>query len=95
MNQPTFNQKGALTIAILCILLLAAIYFVPSKGSEQGLIIGALISILTGSVGFLIGSSAGSQAKDAKGVDQTNQLISALANSTPVVPCDTPEPAKN
>jgi protein-S-isoprenylcysteine O-methyltransferase Ste14 len=78
----------AAILAVVLILFLALVYFFPSKaqnGTDHVIII-AINSTLSMIIGFLFGSSSGSQEKDKSINEQTNSLISALANSTPVQP---------
>ena len=71
--KPTYNQVAASGICLCCLILLGLIYFIPAKGTEQGLIIGALIAAFSTSASFLVGSTAGSQAKDSTLSDALKQ----------------------
>ncbi len=84
MKQASFPQIVAACVCGISLLILAAVLFVPSKGSHQDMIVGCLIGSFTSSLGFFIGTTIGSKAKDEANQDNTNKLIDSLANSTPV-----------
>lgn len=83
----TFNQKVSAFMAVLFFAGLMCVLFIPMKGNPQfsnGIII-AFSSSMTACLGYLIGSSSGSHAKDEAQNNTTKQLVDNLANSVPVV----------
>jgi hypothetical protein len=77
MKQPsTYNQRFAVAMSFFSAALLATILFVPSKVEKeiQNAIIICFTGTLTGCLGYLIGSSHGSQMKD-------NALSSSIPSS--------------
>lgn len=64
--KPTFNQIVAATMGFLFFIGLVLILFIPTKGNPSygnGIIL-AFSSSMTACLGYLIGSSSGSQKKD-------------------------------
>lgn len=96
--RPTFAQLIAALVCVACLASLIVMYFFPAKGGNQEMIVGAVMSGFTGSLGFFIGTTVGSMAKDESQRNTTNNLVSALSNSQPITPKEpiqpTPDPAQ-
>ena len=86
MEKKIFSpQDSALIIAVLLIIFLALVYFIPCKNpSDETAIIVAITGALASCLHFIFGSTVGSQAKDKGIADTQSDLIDALQNSTPV-----------
>lgn len=84
-QKATFNQKVAGWMALLILALLGAMYFVPTKADPKlvGGIIGACLVQFANLAHYLIGSTSGSQAKDASAQNTLDRSIDALAKSAP------------
>ncbi len=85
MNKPTFNQIIAAIGAGVFSLGLMLVLFIPMHGNPQfqPAIIVAFSSSMTACLGYLIGSTSGSQAKDEAAKNTTDNLVSALKDSQP------------
>ena len=95
----TFAQRYCLIISTVCLLSLMGIFtFVVThadclKDSAVASfltgIVGAVIYILTSCSKFIVGSTAGSQAKDEATNATIADLSNKVANSTPIIPAIT------
>jgi hypothetical protein len=81
----TFNQISALILAGCCLIILGLLLFIPTRGTNPDLVIGAIIGAFSTSVMFLVKSSS-----DSAHADTTKQLIDGLSNSTPVQTTNNP-----
>jgi len=79
----TYSQIAASVIALVLIVFLGIVFFFPSRGTDQQVIIVAIIPALSLCLNFLLGTSASSQAKDANIAATTSTLISSLQSSQP------------
>ena len=84
MKTFTPPQLVSAIVCLFCLGLLGLTLFVPAKGANQLMVIGAIITGFTSSLSFFIGTTVGSAAKDDANKTNTASLIDALANSTPI-----------
>ena len=81
--KPTFNQLAAFILSLFLIIFLAAVFFIPSKGTDQQIIIVAIIPALSTSIGYLLGTSSSSAQKDVNSKEISTTLIDNLQKSAP------------
>ena|ERR1700761_4654286 len=81
----TFNQLASGIICVLCLAVLACIYFFPSKGMSQytGEIVLAFVVAFKEFSSFITGTNSSSQAKDEAAKQTSDKLVDALKESTP------------
>jgi hypothetical protein len=77
---PWYVVPGLAYIITIAFIAITTVIVVRGENSNENLVLGALITLVTGSTGFYFGNSMGSQKKD----EQNAAAMQALANSTPI-----------